>query len=162
MSDSMEIRRAEIVAALVEATGIDEPMIERLVHGFYAKVREDDVLGPIFDARIADWEPHLARMCAFWSSVVLMSGRYHGQPMAKHAALPIDSRHFDRWLALFEAAARDLCPRAAAAHFIDRAHRIAESLELGIAHGQGVYLSPGTRFVRPELADPGSAPPQAR
>jgi hypothetical protein len=70
----------------MERTGIDEAMIERLVRGFYAKVRADAVLGPIFEARIRDWEPHLSQMCAFWSSVALMTGRYHGTPMAKASA----------------------------------------------------------------------------
>ena len=77
-------------------------MIERLVHGFYAKVRTDALLAPVFEARIQDWEPHLAQMCAFWSSVALMTGRYHGTPMVKHMPLPVDAAHFDRWLALFE------------------------------------------------------------
>ena len=70
-------------------------------------------------------------MCAFWSSVALMSGRYHGQPMAKHLPLPIDARHFDRWLALFENTARELCPPKAADHFLMLAGRIAESLGTG-------------------------------
>src|SRR5258705_11571639 len=70
------------------------------------------------DLRIADWEPHLARMCAFWSSVALMSGRYHGTPMAQHTPLPVDADHFDRWLALFEETAREISPPAAAAHFV--------------------------------------------
>ena len=103
-------RRAEITDAIRRETGIEEAMIERLVRGFYGRVRDDAVIGPVFAARIADWEPHLARMCAFWSSVALMTGRYHGQPMQKHLPLPVDAAHFDRWLALFEATARDLCP----------------------------------------------------
>src|SRR5690242_11461624 len=64
-----EARRKKITADISARTGIDETMIESLVRRFYAKVREDAVLGPIFDAKIHDWEPHLERMCAFWSSV---------------------------------------------------------------------------------------------
>jgi hemoglobin len=139
-------RRARITAEIVERTGIDEAMMDRLVRHFYAKIRDDEVLGPIFEQRISDWEPHLQRMCAFWSSVALLSGRYHGSPMAKHAPLPIDAAHFDRWIALFEAAAREICPPAAAAHFVDRARRIAESLELGVAGRNGVLLAPGERY----------------
>jgi len=90
-------------------------------------------------------------MFAFWSSVALMSGRYHGQPMRKHLPLPVDGRHFDRWLALFEETARDICPPKAAEHFIERAKRIAESLELGIASVDGVMLSKGERLRRPQL-----------
>lgn len=146
-------RRAVLIAQIKEETSIDEDMIERLVHGFYARVREDDVIGPIFNAKIKDWEPHLERMCEFWSSVALMSGRYHGQPMIKHLPLPIDGRHFDRWLALFEAAAQALCPPNAAAHFIQLARRIGESLELGIASAQGVLLRKGERYLADEQSD---------
>ena len=145
-------RRAQLAADIAERTGITEAMIERLVRGFYAKVRTDALLAPIFEARIRDWEPHLAQMCAFWSSVALMSGRYHGTPMVKHLPLPIDAAHFDRWLALFEETAREICSPEAAAHFVERARRIAESLELGIAGGQGVLLGNGERFWRGEAA----------
>jgi hemoglobin len=143
-------RREAITADIVEKTGITEAMIERLVRGFYVKVRSDAVLAPVFDSKINDWEPHLAQMCAFWSSVALMSGRYHGTPMVKHAPLPVDADHFDRWLALFEATAVELCPPQAAAHFVERARRIAASLEMGIASGQGVMLAIGERFRRQE------------
>jgi hemoglobin len=145
---TMELRRAQVIAGIAGRTGIDEAMIERLVRGFYARIREDELLGPIFTARIPDWEPHLQRMFAFWSSVALMSGRYHGQPMRAHLPLPVDARHFDRWLALFEEAARALCPPAAAEHFIERARRIAESLELGLAVHHGVMLGKDERFHR--------------
>jgi len=139
-------RRDDITRSIMERTGIDEAMIENLIHRFYEAVREDSLIGPVFAARITDWQAHLARMCEFWSSVALMSGRYHGQPMQKHLPLPIHADHFDRWLSLFEATAARLCPPAAAAHFIDRAHRIAESLELGIAGQNGVLLGKGERF----------------
>lgn len=144
-------RRAEITAAIQATTGIDEALIERLVRGFYARVREDALIGPVFAARIVDWEPHLQQMFAFWSSVALMTGNYHGQPMRKHVPLPVDARHFDRWLALFEDTARDLCSPKAAEHFIERARRIAESLELGIANVHGVLLRKGQRFRRDDM-----------
>jgi hemoglobin len=146
-------RRERIVAEIAGRTGIDEPMIERLVRAFYRKVRVDPLLGPVFDARIEDWEPHLQRMCAFWSSVALMSGRYHGSPMTKHLPLPVDAAHFDRWLALFEETAREVCPPDAEAHFVERARRIAESLELGIAGRHGVLLGNGERFHSQEPLD---------
>lgn len=117
--------------------GLDEAMIEALVHGFYDRIRADAVLGPIFAAHIQDWAPHLRQMTAFWSSVALMSGRYHGSPMQKHQPLPIGPAHFAHWLAIFEATARDLCPPAAAEHLIIRARRIADSLLHGIAASRG-------------------------
>jgi len=144
---SAAARRAAITAQIQADTGVNEPMLERLIRGFYMRVRNDDVLGPIFAAKIDDWEPHLQKMCAFWSSVALMSGRYHGQPMAKHLPLPIDARHFDRWLALFEESARDLCPPEAAEHFVMLARRIAASLELGVASAHGVFLRKGERYM---------------
>jgi hemoglobin len=142
-------RRAQVIAEIRQHTGIDEAMIKHLVNAFYAKVREDALLGPVFKARIAEWEPHLERMCAFWSSVALMSGRYHGRPMEKHLPLPVDGRHFDRWLELFEETARQICPPQAAAHFAERARQIAESLELGIAGQNGILLMKGERLRRP-------------
>jgi hemoglobin len=145
-------RREAITAEIAERTGISEAMIERLVRCFYAKVRTDAVLAPIFEARIRNWEPHLKQMFAFWSSVALMTGRYHGTPMVKHLPLPVDADHFDRWLDLFEATAREICPPQAVAHFIERAQRIAASLELGIAGGQGVMLGRGQRYRRGEAA----------
>jgi hemoglobin len=141
-------RRAAVVTTMRSQTGIDERMIEKLVRGFYAHVRQDPLIGPIFESHIADWEPHLQKMFAFWSSLTLQSGRYHGQPMARHLRLPIDAQHFDRWLALFEETARALCPPAAADLFIERARRVAESLELGIAGADGILLSKGQRYRR--------------
>jgi hemoglobin len=148
---SMQWRREQMMAEIAQRTGIDEAMIERLIRAFYARVTDDPLLGPVFAARIADWEPHLQRMFAFWSSVALMTGRYHGQPMRVHLPLPVDAEHFDRWLALFEETARDICPPVAADHFIERARRIAESLELGLAVHHGAMLGKGERFRRAEL-----------
>jgi hemoglobin len=135
-------RRARITAELMDKTGIDEPMIERLVRKFYDRIRAEPVLGPIFASKIDDWEHHIQKLCAFWSSVALMTGRYHGQPMRVHLPLPVDRSHFDRWLALFEKTAAEICPPVAAAHFVERAHRIADSLEMGIATAQGRIVAP--------------------
>ncbi|HEV7137890.1 MAG TPA: group III truncated hemoglobin [Steroidobacteraceae bacterium] len=143
-------RQLRASAEIAERTGIDAPLIDRLVRTFYGKVRQDPVLGPVFAARIADWEPHLQRMGEFWSSVALMSGVYHGRPMEKHLPLPVDGRHFDRWLGLFREAAREVCPPVAAVHFIERAERVAQSLEMGIAVSQGVLLMKGERLRRPD------------
>ena len=104
MERDPDIAAARRVAASQEigaATGIDQPMIDALVEGFYARVRDDDLIGPVFAAHITDWAPHLAQMKLFWSSVALSTGVYQGRPMPKHLPLHIDSRHFDRWLGLF-------------------------------------------------------------
>ena len=131
------------------ACGIDETMIRRLVHAFYARVRGDTLLGPIFNAAIDDWDTHLDKLCAFWSSVTLMTGRYKGTPMQAHAALPdIDAKHFERWLALFADTAYEHCPPAAAALFADRATRIAQSLQMGIALHRGELFSSSKAVAR--------------
>jgi hemoglobin len=99
---SAEERRAALVALTRDKTGIDEAMIETVIRAFYTRVQQDALLAPIFASRISDWELHLNNMFAFWSSMTLHSGRYHGQPMPKHMRLSVDANHFDRWLALFE------------------------------------------------------------
>ncbi len=135
-------RRARITAELMDKTGIDEPMIEHLVRKFYERIQAEPVLGPIFASKITDWEHHIQKLCAFWSSVALMTGRYHGQPMRMHIGLPVDRSHFDRWLVLFEKTAAEICPPVAAAHLVERARRIADSLEMGIATTQGRIVAP--------------------
>jgi hemoglobin len=126
--------------------GITEEMIHDVVHAFYAKVRADALLGPIFNAEIDDWDAHLHKLCTFWSSVTLMTGRYKGRPMPVHARLPgATPDAFKRWLALFRETVRDLCPPTAAAVFIDRSERIGESLQIGIALHRGEDILPPVR-----------------
>ena len=132
--------RPEITAAIMAETGLDEGLLRVLVHRFYDRIRADVVLGPIFAARITDWAPHLDRMVAFWSSVALMTGRYHGRPVPAHANLPVDSRHFRLWLALFRTTAEEVCPPAGAAHVIERAERIAQSLHIAVCDAR---IAPG-------------------
>jgi hemoglobin len=124
--------RPEMTAALMARTGLDEDMLAELVERFYGKVRADAVLGPIFEARIKDWGPHLERMKAFWSSVALMTGRYHGAPVVAHAGLPVGWGDFERWLRLFRETAGEVCPPEGAAHLVERAERIAQSLHMAI------------------------------
>lgn len=124
--------RPERTADLMARTGLDEAVLTRLVHTFYDRVRADPLLGPIFAARITDWGPHLERMVAFWSSVALMTGRYHGAPMEKHLSLPVGAAHFDRWLTLFRETARSLCTPVGADLLIARAERIADAIHTNI------------------------------
>ena len=122
-----------------DLVGVDEDMIERVVHGFYDRIRADEVLGPIFSAVITDWQPHLDKMCAFWSSMLLMTKRYDGRPVPAHVKIPdLGKDHFARWLGLFETTARELAPPKAAELFIDRGHRVAQSLQLAIDFQNGV------------------------
>ena len=120
--------RPDVTAALIAKTGLDDEILHRLVHEFYDRVRDDALLAPVFAAHIADWPPHLERMVSFWSSVALMTGRYHGAPIPKHLPLPVGQAHFERWLALFRATARQVCPETGADWVIERAERIAGSI----------------------------------
>ena len=108
--------------------------LQRLVDAFYAKVRQDAVLGPLFNAAVEDWPEHLEKLGAFWSSVMRTTGRYKGSPMGAHLrhASAIRPEMFERWLALWrETAAQALVPADAAA-VIEKAERIAESLKLAL------------------------------
>jgi hemoglobin len=113
---------------------LTDAAIRRLVDRFYAKVRLDPDLGPIFDRALdGRWEPHLAIMTDFWSSVMLTSGRYKGNPMVTHAKVEgIAAELFPRWLELFsETAAEEFEPDIAGL-FDVKAARIADSLKRGL------------------------------
>ena len=119
---------------------LDEAMVHAVVHGFYDRIRTDELLGPIFNSRIApdEWPHHLGKMCDFWSSTLLRTGRYEGRPLPPHLAIPgLGEAHFRRWLTLFRATVRRLCPPEVAALFMDRALRIAHSFRLAVAFSRG-------------------------
>ena len=129
-----EDKRAEI-RANAAALGIDEAYISLLVERFYARVRADATLGPIFEREIGDaWDPHLARMKRFWASVALNAGTYSGQPVPVHRRLPGVSRdHFAHWLGLFQETLAETAPSPAAVdYFMLRARRIAASLQIAM------------------------------
>jgi len=115
-------------------SGLDEAGLERLVDAFYARVRADAGLGPIFDDAIGDWPGHLEKLTAFWSSVMLTSGRYKGQPVPAHIKHKdrITPELFDRWLALWAQTTGELMPPESAAALQAKAARIAESLQLAM------------------------------
>lgn len=127
-------RRAEIQAHAA-AMGIDEAYISRLVDAFYDRVRADARLGPIFDDAIGDrWDEHLPRMKRFWASVALNAGTYSGKPVPAHQQLTqVERPDFQIWLTLFRQTLDDTAPsREAADYFMERAERIAESLQLAM------------------------------
>lgn len=124
-----EERRVEALAM-----GIDDAFIAELVDRFYASVRGDAMLGPIFDARINDWPKHLGQMNRFWQSILLGAGNFTGNPMVKHVAIPtIGQEHFQHWLRLFYRTLHDVAPTPEAVRHVGaRARMIAESLLTGI------------------------------
>jgi hemoglobin len=121
---------------------IDEANIALLVRTFYDRARDDALIGPIFNGAVADWDHHIAQITDFWSSMMLKTGRYNGRPMRPHLRLPLRGEHFDRWLQLFEATAREIFPDGIADAFIIRARRIADSFEMGVASVRGEIVSP--------------------
>ena len=128
------------IAAPLQLETVTEAAIALLIDRFYAAVRRDTVLGRVFEAAIgeAEWPEHLATMRRFWSSVMLTSGRYSGNPVAVHRAVRgLERPMFERWLALFEATVHDLFAAEPAAEFITKAHRIAGSLQIALFHRFG-------------------------
>lgn len=108
---------------------VDGRSVEQMVHTFYARVQADEVLGPIFDAHIADWGPHLKRMVHFWSAVLLAAPGFMGNPMQKHRALSgVEPEDFERWLALFAATLAEIFEPSVAESILDRARRIGGRL----------------------------------
>jgi len=106
--------------------------IRQLVNHFYDRIRDDAVLGPVFNEHINDWPVHLEIMVRFWSSILLGSGQYSGTPMPKHVALPdLDASMFHRWLAIFHSTTAELPNRDMANQADELARRIARSLWLG-------------------------------
>lgn len=116
------------------ALRLDDEGLSGLVEAFYARVRADAQLGPIFNDAIADWPAHLDKLAAFWSSVMLVSGRYKGQPVPAHVKHKerITPALFDRWLALWQQTTDELMPPDAASALQAKAARIAESLQLAM------------------------------
>src|SRR5206468_2170668 len=137
---------------------VSEEALGRLVERFYAKVRRDEALGPVFNGAIEDWPHHLDKLKAFWSSVMLTSGRYKGQPMAAHMKheSAMKPELFQRWLGLWkETAAEVLTPDDAAA-VLEKAERIAESLQLGLSFARGEHPL-ALRPARPARATPAAS-----
>jgi len=109
-----------------------ESEVAELVTTFYAKVRDDAILGPIFECHVADWSVHMPTMVAFWSAALRGSKNYRGNPMVVHRALPgLTHSMFERWLDLFHESATALKNQAMAERAVELSQRIAQSLWYG-------------------------------
>ena len=128
---------------------IDETALERLIPAFYTRVRADADIGPLFNDAVHDWPDHLERLVAFWSSVMLTSGRYKGSPMAAHLKHrnAITPAMFDRWLAMFRTTVDDLFEGENAAHI----KRCAEDMA-NVIHAK-INSIPDPRFDPANLTD---------
>ena len=131
----------------MKADQVTEKEIERLVEEFYKRIRMNQELAPILNQAIpGDWGPHLATMRKFWSSVMLTSGRYKGNPVAKHVRLQgVELHFFEVWLTLFRNTCHELFEDTVANAFVTKAERIAESLKIAL-------------FYRPGRPWPGKSP----
>lgn len=133
--------RRDAIQRRAHAMGIDETYISLLVDDFYRRIRAHGVLGPIFEEAIGDrWDHHLPRMKSFWASVALNAGTYSGQPVPAHKKLTrVEQSHFQIWLALFRQTLEETAPsREAVGYFMERANRIAESLQLAMFGFRGL------------------------
>jgi hemoglobin len=114
---------------------LTEETLRTFLAAFYAKVQRDPLIGPVF-ARVipdGDWPRHLTVIQDFWSSVLLKSGRYKGNPFGKHQRLgELTPAHFARWLALFEQTAEEIFFADVALLLTERANRIGDSLKAGL------------------------------
>lgn len=120
----------------------------RLVNAFYELIRADPVLGPIFERQVDDWDEHTERLVDFWSSVMLGSGRYKGNPFGAHLPFrdSIDPSHFERWLNLWGVTARQMFDPPIAAMLEAKASRIAESLRAGLLFGPDTLAARSDTF----------------
>jgi hemoglobin len=118
--------------------------ISLLVDTFYARVQLDAVIGPIFNREVEDWPAHLALLKQFWAAVILGTPGFKGNPMEIHLKLLLEPEHFERWLTLFAETATDVLSEPAAAMFIGKSRRIAETFQRVIASRRsGLGLIPG-------------------
>jgi len=116
------------------------PDLAHLVESFYARAREDALLGPVFAAAIHDWPHHLRALTGFWAAQLRGRGTYRGSPMAAHRALArqqgaarLTPAMFERWLALWREACRATMAPDDAAALQARAERIAQVMREAIA-----------------------------
>ena len=119
------------------SSSLTEEDIKRVVKSFYMQVQSDPMLSPIFATKVkADkWDEHMAHIETFWISIFLKTRRFNGNPMQKHAALKgLTPAHFTHWLSLFETVTTQCLdsPKAKAMQLM--AHRIGNSLQMGLAY----------------------------
>jgi truncated hemoglobin YjbI/tellurite resistance-related uncharacterized protein len=146
------------MSAMEDTSPFTDAALSALVDHFYAKVRRDPMIGPLFNAAVDDWPDHLERLTRFWSAVMRGSGRYKGNPVAAHArhAASIEPAMFDRWLALWKETTEEELPAEAAAAMQAKSARIAESLQLAMKfqRGEPTVAGPARPASRPYRSTP--------
>lgn len=73
--------------------------IKLMVNTFYGRIQKNEILGPIFEEKLAgSWEQHLEKMYCFWQTILFNEHTYSGAPFPPHAKMPIDESHFIIWV----------------------------------------------------------------
>jgi hemoglobin len=104
-----------------------EEDIKTLVSTFYERVKNDSLLSAVInDHTISNWSDHLAVMCQFWQTILLNKEPYKGTPAKKHVDLPIENKHFDRWITIFHQTLDDLYTGPVTEEAKFHAHKMAE------------------------------------
>ncbi len=115
---------------------VREEEIARVIQRFYERAREDELLGPVFDAHVQDWDKHFVTMQDFWASAVYKAGRYAGRPMVVHRELGgLTTEHFEHWLTLWVQTVRDTVTSDIGQDLIDMAIRMAHAMRVRLVAG---------------------------
>lgn len=109
--------------------------IKLMVNTFYGRVQEDNLIGPIFNAKLkGQWPVHLEKMYTFWQTILLDEYTYQGRPFPPHAQLPIEAEHFERWLQLFDKTVNDLFEGPIADEAKSRGRKMAALFQVKLEH----------------------------
>ena len=126
-------------------TAVPSPdSITRLVHGFYADVRADPLLGPVFEKTLhGHWDAHLQRLVDFWSTVALGTRSFKGDVFGKHMALEgVTPAHFAAWVGLWQQHTSRLFAPEVAHDLQVAAHGIARNLFRGFFGSDPAFVTP--------------------
>ena len=137
-SIELNLSRPEKNSDLV-GDGITVDTIREMVELFYSRTQKDDLLGPIFDEIVEDWDAHYEKMTRFWSSATMHAGTYSGRPIEAHKFGGLSIAHFERWVEMFTKTVSDVFSENDAAIFIDLGQKMASNIAMRIGTGRLSY-----------------------
>jgi hemoglobin len=126
------------------AIGESEDQISHLVELFYSRVQKDDLIGPVFERVVRNWDHHHDTLKNFWCTQLLGTGDYPGNGFVAHQRLPLEEEHFTRWLTIWEQTVPEVLPPALAQRAIGRARHMANQYKTGLLP----YKRPDGRLSR--------------
>ncbi len=136
-TNELDLTEASCDSALSD--GITVEKIRVMVETFYGRTQQDELLGPIFAQRVADWDAHYEKMTRFWSSAAMRAGTYSGRPIEAHRFGGFTEAHFDRWVEMFTTTAHDVFSDTDAAVLTKLAKKMASSIAMRIGVGRLNY-----------------------